>query len=149
MSPTSYKDLIKLTAQQLNQPEELVRDLILMYYKNRREKLSNLSFMRVKVCGIGNFTVRHWSVPYQIKRCERMLLAIRKKVDGYWKKTAIENLEWKLWRLTFILENCEGFKKVKLKKKKIRIKMHEDDKRNKRLEKQKKNIGGNLEQLVS
>jgi len=57
LKPTSAKDLYKKTAEQLNLPEEYVRDLVEFYYKQNREKMAEVSYTHFNL-GFGKIVIK-------------------------------------------------------------------------------------------
>lgn len=146
MRPTSYKELIKLTAEQLNLPEEVVHDLIIYYYKDVRKALSTLEGPRVVISGLGNFNIKHWKLKDQLSKLLRMF----KSYESYNSKQSElirVDIQKKIDQLQGMTTMWEGetIRKQKIKKKRRELEKEYND----RLAKQMENTGGNLEHIVS
>lgn len=138
MNPTSYKELIKLTAQQLNLSEELVRDVILFYYKRKREELTCLKVVRVKLKGLGYFDIKHWKIGYEIEKCHVIRNGLLKQKDGPRRKALLEQIEKKMENLDNMQFLCDKEKKKKDLKRKQR-RQYEEWEAKRDLEKQEEN----------
>lgn len=138
--------MIKQTAQQLNLPEELVRDVIKYYYKDIRKSLSALDHVRVVVTGLGFFNIKYWSVKYRLDKFKNMLKAYEPYNDSR-SEPIKKDIREKIDQLQYMYEVCEG---EKIKKEKIKAKRRELEKEYyDSLAKQKENMGGTSEHVVS
>jgi len=127
-----------LTAQQLNLSEELVRDVVKFYYKKKREELTQLKIVRVKLRKLGYFDIKYWQVGYQIRKMERIQNGLFKQKDGPRKKTLLEEMEKRLENLNNMKFLCEKERKKKDLKRKQR-REYEEWEAKRDLEKQEEN----------
>jgi hypothetical protein len=104
MNPKKANLIYKEVAEELNQPVELIEDLLQEYYKKIRKNLTNLSYPRINVEGLGQFVARPGLVKKSIQRYKKML---EEKVE------CLENLDKKLDAANLKKEN---FKKEKNEK---------------------------------
>lgn len=146
MNPTSYKWAIRKTAEQLQLPEELVRDLIIYHYKEIRKRLSNLENVRVKLNGLGYFDIKYWKIDAKAVEYKKMLnyYALR---DTKRNELISKDIRIKLDNVLSMQTMCEG---EKIKREKCKKRRKEDEQEYyRRLEEQKKNSGGIVEPVVS
>lgn len=73
MIPKKSSQLYKELAEEINVPVELVEDLIQSYYKNIRDNLTNLTYPRINVEGLGQFVARPGLVKKSIQRYKKAL----------------------------------------------------------------------------
>lgn len=73
MIPKKSSQLYKELAEDINVPVELVEDLIQSYYKNIRDNLTNLTYPRINVEGLGQFVARPGLVKKSIQRYKKAL----------------------------------------------------------------------------
>jgi 4-alpha-glucanotransferase len=73
MIPKKSSQLYKEFAEEINAPVELVEDLIQTYYKNIRNNLTNLTYPRINVEGLGQFVARPSLVKKSIQRYKKAL----------------------------------------------------------------------------
>lgn len=79
MIPVKPKTLFKQIAEEEDISQQLVDDLVTEYYKIIRKILSNLTYTRVNVDGIGQFVVKPKTVQKLIEKYNRNLA----NLDGY------------------------------------------------------------------
>lgn len=79
MKPTKAKELLKDLAQELNQDEDLVRDVVNFYWRDLRKQVSSLKHCRVHVTNLGDFVVKHWKLEQKIQDLERFEEVNRQK----------------------------------------------------------------------
>jgi nucleoid DNA-binding protein len=79
MIPVKPKTLFKQIAEEEDISQQLVDDLVTEYYKTIRKILSNLTYTRVNVDGIGQFVVKPKTVQKLIEKYNRNLA----NLDGY------------------------------------------------------------------
>lgn len=73
MIPKKSNELYKELAEEMSISVELVEDLIQDYYKNLRNKLTNLTNPRINVEGLGQFVARPGLVIKSIERYKKAL----------------------------------------------------------------------------
>jgi hypothetical protein len=138
--------LIKQTAEQLNLPEELVRDVVIDFYKDIRGVMTDFEDYAVWLPGLGRFKI----IPWKVKRREQDLKRILEYYDPYKSKKSQsikKEIRKKLDKLAYMNTICEG---ERLKKQKIiqqrreMERQHNDD-----LEKQDENYRGYPEFFIS
>lgn len=86
MHPRSHKEFSKEIAEQVGVHPQVVDDFITFYYGKLRKKLSNLSFPRVYVEGLGTFEIRKNKLEKAILKNKSLLGNIAKRTyNGYAK----------------------------------------------------------------
>ena len=68
MKPKKFSDLYKQVSEDLNIDQDLVESLIEFYYKDVRRLMTNLSYPRINIDGLGHFVARHGVVNKVIDR---------------------------------------------------------------------------------
>jgi hypothetical protein len=121
MNPKKANLIYKEVAEELNQPVELIEDLLQEYYKKIRKNLTNLSYPRINVEGLGQFVARPGLVKKSIQRYKKALDSHDTSTfSAYYNKKmleekveCLENLDKKLDAANLKKEN---FKKEKNEK---------------------------------
>lgn len=118
MNPKKPKHIYKKVAEDLNVSEQMLDDLGTFYYKELRQKLSNLEYPFINVTGLGVFRVL-------ITRAKKSVQKLKQDLEkqnaftytGYFNK---KNIEKKIEQLEKInveidkfIESKEKFKKEK------------------------------------
>ena len=92
MIPKKARNFYKQTAEDLNIHESLVEDFIEFYYKTIRYNLSNLTYPRINVDGLGHFIAKPSWVRRSIDRISRSLDKHDTSTFGaYSKKVRLEH----------------------------------------------------------
>ena len=73
MKPTKSKDLIKKTAEQLNLPEEMVRDVVEYYYSIVTRKIENLEEPTIFLHGFGTLRLSRKKLEKSIDKMQKLL----------------------------------------------------------------------------
>ncbi len=73
MKPKKSSELYKQVSEDLNIDQDLVESLIEFYYKDVRKLLTNLSYPRINIDGLGHFVSRHGIVNKAIDRISKGL----------------------------------------------------------------------------
>lgn len=73
MKPTKGKELIKKTAQELNLPEEMVRDVVEFYYSIVTRKIENLENATIFLHGLGTLRLSRRKLEKNIERMQKLL----------------------------------------------------------------------------
>lgn len=73
MKPTKGKDLIKKTAEQLNLPEEMVKDVVEFYYSIVTRKIENLENATIFLHGFGTLRLSRRKLKKSIDRMQKLL----------------------------------------------------------------------------
>jgi len=73
LNPKKTKELCKLTSQELGLSEELVRDVIDMYWKEVHDSISDMRHPFISVYGLGTFKVKEWKLQESLDKYERLL----------------------------------------------------------------------------
>jgi len=118
MIPKKANKLYKDIAEDMNIEEVLVEDLIEFYYKEVRNKLSNLSYPRINVEGLGHFVAKSSLIKKAIPRYIKSLENHDTSTFGaYFNKKGIEQKVELLIKLEQQI-NIEEQRKENFKKKK-------------------------------
>ena len=118
MIPKKANKLYKDIAEDMNIEEVLVEDLIEFYYKEVRNKLSNLSYPRINVEGLGHFVAKSSLIKKAIPRYIKSLENHDTSTFGaYFNKKGIEQKVELLIKLEQQI-NTEEQRKETFKKKK-------------------------------
>ena len=137
MNPKKSKELYKVTAEELNINEDLVKDLTDMYWNEIRKSITGLKHHLIYVAGIGTFNAKSWKLSEIREKYEKR---ISYNNGSNFRKMAIKaELEGTVAKIK-ILE--EQITEATLRKKHIKDKRN--DKTN--LEKQVANPRGDNEQ---
>jgi 4-alpha-glucanotransferase len=118
MIPKKSNQLYKELAEEINVPVELVEDLIQSYYKNVRDNLTNLTYPRINVEGLGQFVARPGLVKKSIQRYTKALDSHDTSTfRAYYNKKMLEDKVECLENLSKKLDEFEN-KKQEFKKQK-------------------------------
>tara|TARA_R110001592_G_scaffold34089_4_gene117449 strand:+ start:2406 stop:2762 length:357 start_codon:yes stop_codon:yes gene_type:complete len=79
VNPKSHKDFKKKIADEVGVHHAVVDDFLTFYYAKLRNKLSSLSFPRIKVDGLGSFYLRKSKLEKAIKRNKSILGNLAKR----------------------------------------------------------------------
>jgi len=115
MKPKSYKEFKSGIADEVGVHENVVDDFIAFYYGRVRKNLSDLSYPRIFVDGLGTFVLRKQKLEKVIKRNKDILGNIGKHTyKGYEKSVAVkgklENLQRAQNAYEEMVENKKNFK---------------------------------------
>ena len=134
MKPTKAKELIKKTASELNVPEFLVQDVVDFYYTLVRRKLESLQYPTLYLHKIGTIRLSRVKLKNSITRLEKLLTSNNQED---FKKV----IKYNLTKEMLVIQK-EGLK--------ICNNHYEPlyEKRNKNLESQRADIGGDQEQHI-
>lgn len=92
MIPKKCNILYKQLSEELNISENLVDNLINFYYKDVRINLSNLTYPRINIIGLGHFVAKTYYIKNTIPRLEKKLLTHDVSTfNAYFNKKEIEN----------------------------------------------------------
>lgn len=119
MNPKSYKQFKKDIAEEVGVHSNVVDDFIEFYYGLLRKNLSDLSYPRIFVDGLGTFVLRKQKLDKAIKRNKDILGNLGKHTyKGYEKTVAVKEKLENLKRIQKIYEEMiEEKKKFKENKK--------------------------------
>lgn len=73
MNPKKAREFYKLTAQELELNEELVKDILETYWSEVRKTLSEMRYHAVNVHNLGTFRIKDWKLKEAIVNYERIL----------------------------------------------------------------------------
>jgi hypothetical protein len=73
MKPKKSNQLYRQVSEELNVDQDLVESLVEFYYKDVRGLLTNLSFPRINIDGLGHFVARHGVVNKAIGQISQRL----------------------------------------------------------------------------
>lgn len=133
MVPIRATNLIKPVAEELDISKEMLEDMVLFYYKDLRESLSELKDLKIDVPGLGHFLIRQTKVKAAIKQSNKNLAALD---PGSFSNYPYRKLqEEKLRMLNSIKEKIDEFLIERKKFRDEQIKYY--------LEKKKANSRGN------
>ena len=120
MNPKKVKELYKITAEELNVKEDLVRDLTDMYWKEIRKSITDLKHPSIYAAGLGTFNAKSWKLA-EIR--EKYEVRISYNNGSNYRKMAIKTvLENTVSQIKGLEEQLES---NKLKKKSIKEKRNE------------------------
>ena len=71
MRPKKAKEFIGDVAKNVGLSKEVVEAVISFYYRELRQKLSNLSHNRVHVTNLGDFVTKHWKIDDKIDKLQK------------------------------------------------------------------------------
>lgn len=96
MRPTKGKDLIKKTAQELDLPEELVRDVVDFYYSVVTKKIETLSSPTIFLHGLGTLRISRRKLKRDIDNLTKVLNSsdqedFKKVVKFNYSKVVLDN----------------------------------------------------------
>ncbi len=92
MIPKKSNSLYKELAEELNQNQNLVQDIIEFYYGELRKNLSNLSHPRINVEGLGHFVAKSGLIRKSIPKYTKSLETHDTSTYGaYYNRKMIEN----------------------------------------------------------
>jgi nucleoid DNA-binding protein len=86
LHPKKAKEFIDDVAKEVGLSKEVVESIISFYYRQLRQNLSNLSYNRVHVTNLGDFTIKHWKIDDRIDKLQKF--EENNKAKGLQKITA-------------------------------------------------------------
>lgn len=120
MNPKKSKSLYKITAEELNITEDLVKDLTDMYWSEIRKSITELKHHSIYAAGIGTFNAKSWKLS-EIR--EKYETRISYNNGSNFRKMAIKTeLENTVAKIKGLEEQIAG---TKLKKKSIKAKRND------------------------
>lgn len=134
LNPKKTKELCKLTSEELGLSEELVRDVVDMYWKEIHHAISDMIHPFILVHGLGTFKVKEWKLQESLEKYERLL--INNDGDTFQRMAIRYEL---IARIEKIKRTQEEFAKHNDKKK--HKKKEKDDRIKKNMGKQVSNLG--------
>lgn len=112
MKPKSHKNFKSGIAKEVGVHENVVDDFIAFYYSKLRKNLSDLTYPKIFVDGLGTFIIRKNRLDKEIKRKKSYLGNILNNTySGYEKKLAIQDRIEQMEALLSILKEQEEEKK--------------------------------------
>jgi hypothetical protein len=118
MIPKKPKVLYKQVAEDLDLPESLVDTFMTFYYKEVRRLLSDLSYTRINIDGLGQLVVKERTIDGLINKYNaRMEKADTKTFSNYFDKKNIETKLGKMNAIKLVLQQEKELKNKFLKDK--------------------------------
>lgn len=71
LHPKKAKRDVGVVAQEVDLPESVVKDVVDYYWREVRRTLSSLSYPRVHITNLGDFTIKHWKLDDMIDKHEK------------------------------------------------------------------------------
>lgn len=71
LNPKKAKRDIGSVAKELDIPENVVKDVVDFYWREVRRNLSSLSYPRIHITNLGDFTIKHWKLDDIIEKHEK------------------------------------------------------------------------------
>ena len=71
LNPKKAKRDIGIVSKELNLPEHLVKDVVDFYWREVRRNLSSLSYPRIHITNLGDFTIKYWKLDDLIDKREK------------------------------------------------------------------------------
>lgn len=165
MRATPWQDIVKKTAEQLNLPEKLVKDLILTHWRAIRKEMGELKKIKVRVMGLGEFRLMPWRVDREIEIVKKRIKKITKgrKIESLKKYLVVVEYRKELKRLRgirqYLLKEMKRHQQIRVKQEKMRkayypiylkkLEEQKQDELNKTLESKGADSGGNHELCIS
>jgi len=120
MVPKKTKDLYKQLAEEQNLSEALVQNVVEFYYKEVKQNMTNITYPRIDISGLGQFIVKVSTVEKGIEKTQKILkVQDEGTFKGYHFKKVLEE------RLVLLKNIQQKMLDVKEKKRKFREKKHE------------------------
>jgi len=118
MNPKNYKQFKEGIAEEVGVHQNVVEDFITFYYGRLRKNLSELTYPRVFVDGLGTFVLRKQKLEKTIKRNKDILGNLGKQTYAGYEKTIgvkekLDKLEQAQKMYDEMLEAKKEFKKQK------------------------------------
>ena len=142
MKPIKAKTLIPKTAELTGFSEEICTKLINLYYKDLREKLSDMTEPVMMSEKMGNFYLKEKKMTKREQSYIRMKEAIEKWKDGPRRQAMLREIEMQLERIT---RNKEKLQQTRDKRTQVIQKQIELRESKTRLEEQKEDSTGLVE----
>lgn len=118
MIPKKSNMLYKQVAEDLDQPEALVDAFITFYYKEVRKLLSNLSYSRINIDGLGQMVVKERTINGLINKYNnRVSKTDTSTFSNYFDKKNLEAKLEKMNSIKLVLEQEKLLKEKFLKSK--------------------------------
>lgn len=73
MKPLKFSEVIRETAERLEQPEAVVEAVLKIYFKDLRASLTNLSYPYVQVMNLGTFSLKPYTIQKKLQKREALL----------------------------------------------------------------------------
>lgn len=95
MIPKKPKQIINQVSEELDLPVAMVDDIVSLYFKSLRRKLSDLEDTKINVSGLGHFLIKQSGVNKAIKKYESMNqgMATDTFINYHNKKTVLARLD--------------------------------------------------------
>jgi hypothetical protein len=124
MNPKNHKNFKEGIAEEVGVHQNVVEDFITFYYSRLRKNLSEITYPKIFVDGLGTFVLRKQKLDKSIKRNKDILGNLGKQTYGGYEKTIavkdkLENLEKAQKMYNEILEEKRQFKTQKNENRKI------------------------------
>ena len=71
MRPKKAKEFIPDVANQVDLPEDIIKDIIDYYWRTIRKNLSSLEHVRIHLTNLGDFVIKHWKIDDKIDKLEK------------------------------------------------------------------------------
>jgi len=118
MIPKKPKVLYKQVAEDLDLPESLIDAFMTFYYKEVRKLLSDLSYTRINIDGLGQLVVKERTIDGLLNKYNsRMEKADTKTFSNYFNKKNIESKLEKMNAIKLVLQQEKELKNKFLKDK--------------------------------
>jgi hypothetical protein len=118
MIPKKPIILYKQVAEDLNQPESLVDSFMTFYYKEVRKLLSDLSYSKINIDGLGQMVVKERTIDGLINKYNaRVNKATTNTFSNYFDKKNLEVKLEKMNRIKVVLQQEKELKSKFLKDK--------------------------------
>lgn len=118
MNPKNYKQFKEGIAEEVGVHPNVVEDFITFYYGRLRKNLSDITYPRIFVDGLGTFVLRKQKLDKTIKRNKDILGNLGKQTYGGYEKTIavkdkLENLQKAQKMYDEMIEHKKEFKNKK------------------------------------
>ena len=114
MVPKKAKDFKKVTAEELNLPEDLINNLVNFYWENIRKYMSELTYGEIRIQNFGTFRVKHWKIADTVEKHKATILRVEGKFAGYRMKMDLTDRIEKLEKIKSLVQEREvKFKEIR------------------------------------
>lgn len=73
MKPLKFSEVIRETAERLEQPVAVVEAVLKIYFKDLRASLTNLSYPYVQVMNLGTFSLKPFTIQKRLQKRKALL----------------------------------------------------------------------------
>ena len=114
MVPKKANEFKKLTAKDLELPDNLVSDFIDFFWDRVRTNMTQLNHESIQIPNLGTFKVKHWKIDETVEKHKETIVRVEGLFSAYKIKVDLADKIEKLERIKQLVEKREvKFKQIK------------------------------------